>query len=125
MTDLSVQKKTHQSPTRTQSLRGLYLVLSILSLVVSWGIAGQFLVLDTASVGTFFQQAFGSPVATLVSSDVVLSALILLAFIRVELKRLGLPQNRLIVYVLATCSVGVCFALSLFLYQREKWITNP
>ena len=100
----------------------LYAFLILLSVVISWGIFFQFLTLEDASFSTFFAQAFATPAATLVSSDVILSAIIFLTFARIELKRLGMPANRLALYVLFTCTVGVCGSLSVFLYQRERWL---
>ncbi|MEO1683041.1 MAG: DUF2834 domain-containing protein [Cyanobacteria bacterium J06631_12] len=104
--------------------QSLYLTCAAISLMISWAIALKFLLSGEASVALFFAQAFATPVAALVSSDVLLSALIFLIFARIELNRLGMPANRLILYVAATFSVGVCFGLSLFLYQRESWLTR-
>jgi len=100
----------------------IYLLLIGVSIVVSWGIFAQFLFTDHASVERFFEEAFASPIATLLSSDILLSALIFLIFARIELKRLGMPNRQLVVYTIATFSVGVCCGLSLFLYQRETWL---
>lgn len=97
----------------------LYLVFVILSLLISWGIFAQFLGADGASLSAFFEQALATPVARLLSSDIILSALIFFTFAHKELKRLGMPHYWLVLYILGTCSVGICFGLSLFLYQRE------
>lgn len=110
------------SPATNKSL--LYGTCVVLSVIISWGIFSQFLFSDGASLSSFFQQAFATPVATLISSDIVLSALIFWAFAHIELKRLGMPANRLLLYVLVTCSVGICGGLSLFLYQRERWVNS-
>lgn len=115
---------TAQTAKTSQRLKTLYLSLAILSLVISWGIFLQFLLSDGASFSSFFQQALANPVATLISSDILLSAPIFFIFAGVELKRLGMPTNRLALYILGTSSVGVCFGLSLFLYQREAWMAR-
>ncbi len=119
MTNLTAQKRMP-----AQTTQKIYLVCAVLSVVISWGLALQFLLLGDASFALFFQQVFANPAATLASSDVILSALILFVCIYIELRRLGQPANRLAIYVLATLSVGVCFALSLFLYQRESWLAR-
>ncbi|MGD1898417.1 MAG: DUF2834 domain-containing protein, partial [Phormidesmis sp.] len=75
-----------------------------------------------ASFGHFFEQAFANQIATLVSSDVLLSAAIFLRFAQLALNRLNMPSNRIALYTLVTFSVGVCGSLSLFLYQRENWL---
>jgi hypothetical protein len=104
------------------SLSKLYLAFVILSLLVSWGIFSEFLFSGDASMPAFFQQAFANPVSSLVSSDIVISALIFFVFAYRELKRLEMPPTWLAIYVMGTFSVGICFALSLFLYQRELWL---
>ena len=109
-------------PAGQPALKQFYLICTGLTVVISWGIFATFLGSGEASVGAFFQQAFGSAIATLVSSDVILSALILLFYIRIEIKRLGMPARSLALYILATFSVGVCGALALFLYRREAWL---
>ena len=100
----------------------LYALLILLSVVISWGIFSQFLILEDASLSSFFAQAFATPTASLVSSDVILTAVIFVVFAHIELKRLGMPANRLALYVLITFTVGVCGSLSAFLYQRERWL---
>ena len=101
-----------------------YALCTVFSVVISWGILSSFALSGDASVGSFFAQAFDTSIATLLSSDVIITAIIFLAFARVELKRLGMPASRLALYALATFSVGVCCSLSLFLYQRERWINR-
>jgi hypothetical protein len=113
---------TTQPRKASFALSRLYLVFAMLSLLISWGIFSQFLLSDQASIAAFFQQAFASPVATLISSDILISAPIFWVLAYQELKRLGMPLNWLALYIVGTSSVGICFALSLFLYQRELWL---
>jgi hypothetical protein len=123
------QKPMPKRLVNSKHYASIYLVCFLLSVVISWGIFAQFLGLDNASVGLFFQQAFANPAATLVSSDVILSAVILWIFVAIESNRLGMPVSRLWLAIAVTCSVGVCGALSLFLWQRDRWqqgaIANP
>ncbi|MEL6552627.1 MAG: DUF2834 domain-containing protein [Cyanobacteria bacterium J06621_11] len=104
------------------SVSTLYLFCFIISVVVSWAIASQFLLSGQPSLSKFFELAFANSVATLVSSDILLSASIFLFFAYRELKRLGMPLNRMALYILLTGSVGICASLSMFLYQRENWL---
>ncbi|MEM6869486.1 MAG: DUF2834 domain-containing protein [Cyanobacteria bacterium P01_C01_bin.121] len=120
----ATQSKSASGSPAPASRATLYLVCLVISVAISWGIFAQFLLADSASVSQFFKEAFASPIATLVSSDVLLSAGIFLLFARIELNRLKMPSNRLALYVLVTSSVGVCGALSLFLYQRENWLAK-
>lgn len=109
------------SNRRKSLLQYLYLILMILSAVISWAFFLQFLFSGEASINAFFQQSFATAISDLWASDVLISALIFFIFARVELKRLGVPTSWWAIYVIAAFSVGLCFALSLFLYQRETW----
>ena len=113
----------HANRSASYSTR-FYAVSIVLSVVVSWTIFLPFLLSGDASIGSFFDQAFSTSVSTLLSSDIIITAVIFLAFARIELKRLGMPANRLALYILATCCVGICCSLSLFLYQREQWLNS-
>ncbi|MGB7413121.1 MAG: DUF2834 domain-containing protein [Thermosynechococcaceae cyanobacterium] len=113
-----------QQRSQSRGLRTVYLTFVIISLVISWGIFAQFLLSGEASVSLFFQQSFGTPIARLGTSDLIVSAFIFFLFAYIEIKRLGIPSNRLVIYILGTFSVGLCFALSLFLYQREAWLEH-
>lgn len=119
MTNLITQRRA-----QLLSLQTLYLSLAVFSLVVSWDIFLQFLLSGEASIAVFFQQALASPVSVLVSSDVIISAIVFFTFAYVELKRLGMSHSRLAVYFVTTCSIGVCFSLALFLYQRESCLSR-
>ncbi|MBE9028943.1 DUF2834 domain-containing protein [filamentous cyanobacterium LEGE 11480] len=115
---------TNQVPVLTKPSRSyqtLYLIFAILSFVISWGIFLQFLLSGDASIGAFFRQCFGTHIASLLSSDILISFVILITFTAIELKRLDQPNYWIALYIAATWSVGICFALSLFLYQRETW----
>ena len=110
---------------RSASYRSRFYAASIvLSVVISWAIFLQFLLSGDASIGSFFNQAFSTSVSTLLSSDIIITALIFLASARIELRRLGMPANRLALYILTTCCVGICCSLALFLYQREQWLNS-
>lgn len=119
-----MQTVLNQTDKRASDRSRFYAICSVLSVIISWGIFSQFLLSGDASVDSFFNQAFSTPVSTLLSSDIIITAVIFLAFARIELKRLGMPANRLALYALATCSVGICCSLSLFLYQREQWLNS-
>ena len=106
------------------SLANVYLFCFVASTIISWSIALQFFLWENASFSIFFQTAFNNAVSTLISSDILLSAPIFLFFSYKELKRLNIPTNRLALYILLTCTIGICGSLSMFLYQRERQISN-
>lgn len=103
------------------ALKFLYLGFMVLSAVVAWAIFLQFLFSGSASIDAFFQQTFATAISSLWASDVLVSALIFFTFSRIELKRLGAPTGWWVVYFVASFSIGLCFSISLFLYQRETW----
>ena len=109
---------------RTSDEGQFYAICSILSLIISWGIFLQFLLSGNASIDSFFNQALSTDVSTLLSSDIIITSVIFLAFARIELKRLKMPANRIALYALATYCVGICCSLSSFLYQREQWLNS-
>lgn len=119
-----MQTVLNQMDKRASDRSRFYTICGVLSVIISWGIFSQFLLSGNASIDSFFNQAFSTPVSTLLSSDIIITAVIFLAFARIELKRLGMPANRLALYALATCCVGICCSLSLFLYQREQWLNS-
>lgn len=109
---------------QTSDKSWFYAICSLLSLITSWGIFSQFLLSGDASIDSFFNEALSTTVSILLSSDIIITSIIFLAFTRIELKRLGMPANRIALYALATYCVGICCSLSLFLYQREQWLNN-
>jgi len=117
-----MQTVLNQTDKQLSDRSRFYAICSVLSAIISWGIFSQFLLSGDVSVGSFLGQAFGTSVSTLLSSDIILTAVIFLAYARIELKRLGMPTNRLALYALVTCCVGICGSLSVFLYQREQWL---
>ena len=119
-----MQTVFNQTDKRVADKSRFYAICIVLSVIISWGIFSQFLLSGDASIDSFFSQAFSTSISTLLSSDIIITAVIFLAFARIELKRLGMPANRLALYALATCCVGICCSLSLFLYQRERWLSS-
>jgi Terpene cyclase DEP1 len=65
----------------------------------------------------FLRELFANRISAFFGLDVIISALALLVFIRVESVRLGIRRRWL--PVAAVLTVGVSLALPLFLYLRE------
>jgi hypothetical protein len=65
----------------------------------------------------FFDQLFANRISAFFGLDVLVSAVALIVFVRLEGRRLGI--RRLWAPVAATLAVGVSFGLPLFLYMRE------
>jgi hypothetical protein len=65
----------------------------------------------------FFRELFANRIAGFFGMDVIVSAVALIVFTRVERKRLPIRRGWLV--VVAELTVGVSLALPLFLYLRE------
>ncbi len=65
----------------------------------------------------FAQELFVNRISTFFAMDVIVSAVVLIRFIRMESSRLSIPRWWL--PLAATLTVGVSFGLPLFLYMRE------
>lgn len=61
--------------------------------------------------------AWGSPIAAATLVDFAISCLVFWSFVFVEAKRLNIKWS--IVFAIATCVIGLSFALPWFLYRRE------
>jgi Terpene cyclase DEP1 len=65
----------------------------------------------------FAHELFANRIGAFLGMDLIVSAVALLGFTRIESKRLGIRET---VVVVAVLSVGVSLGLPLFLYLRES-----
>jgi len=99
----------------------VYLLFCVLGLVmpysqfVPWVIANHGL-----PIGLFVRELFANRIGGFFGMDVLVSALVLIFFIRREAKRLGVPHAWL--PIAGVLTVGVSLGLPLFLYLRERQI---
>ena len=98
-------------------MRKVYLLGAILGTIVPYWFFIRFLAEDGLDISLFVEQTFGTPIAAFFVFDVLISALVLWAFILSEGRRLGVKN--LWVYFVSTLIVGVSLALPLFLYFRQ------
>ena len=97
--------------------RNLYLVLCVAGLVVPYAEFVPFVAQNGLNPRLLLQQAFASHSSAFFTLDVVMSAVALVAFMRVE--RFRQPVRAAWLPVVALLLVGVSLALPLFLYLRE------
>jgi hypothetical protein len=95
----------------------VYLVLCGLGTVLPYSQLLPFLREEGLNLSLFVRQLFSTPVGGFFGMDVLVSSLVLWAFVYTEGRRLGL--RRLWLPVVANLAVGVSLGLPLFLYQRE------
>jgi len=70
------------------------------------------------NLGLFVHELFANRIGAFFGMDVIVSAVVLVVFSRIEGSRLGIRRRWLV--VLAVLTVGVSLALPLFLYLRES-----
>lgn len=98
-------------------LRHFYLGTCFVGLLVPNSLFILWLVEHGPDLRRFMQDLFANGVSAFFGMDVVISAIVLIAFVLVEGARLRLERRWL--PILATCFVGVSLGLPLFLYQRQ------
>jgi hypothetical protein len=96
--------------------KGVYLVLSVLGAVIPYHYFLPWLLEHGLDLPLFLQQLHANPVSEFFAADVIVSAVVVLAFLVFERRCLGrfwwLPVVGLIIF-------GVSVALPLLLYLRE------
>src|SRR4051812_4012381 len=97
--------------------RHVYLLLALVGLVVPYYFFLSFLSAHGPDTRAFVQQLFATPIATFFAVDLVIASLVFVAFVRKETTHYAMRHWWL--YVLALVTVGLSFALPLFLYARE------
>ena len=99
------------------SLRHVYLLLAVIGAIVPYALFVPWLLDNGVNIARFIQDLFANNIAAFFAVDVIISAVVLLVFIYVEGRRLGM--TRLWAAVVGTLLVGVSFGLPLFLYMRQ------
>jgi hypothetical protein len=97
--------------------KALYLVLCLVGVLVPYWQFVPWAIEHGLNLELFGRELFANRVGAFFGMDVLLSAVALLVFTRIEGARLGIRRRWLI--VLAVLTVGVSLALPLFLYLRE------
>ena len=100
------------------SARTLYLGLCVLGTVVPLTQLLTFLRQHGLNPQEFVGQLFGTPVSAFFGLDVIMSSVVLWAFVAIDGRRAGLAH--LWAPVVANLTVGVSLGLPLFLYMRES-----
>ena len=100
------------------SRKATYLGLSILGIALPYSQFLPFLRDNGLNLRLFMQQLFANRIGGFFGLDVLVSALVLWAFVRFEGRRAGIPHRW--APIAAVLLVGVSLGLPLFLYLREK-----
>ena len=95
----------------------LYLALCLAGVLVPYWQFLPWVFQHGLNLPLFVRELFANRIGAFFGMDVVLSAVVLLVFSRIEGTRLEIPRRWLI--VVAVLTVGVSLGLPLFLYLRE------
>jgi hypothetical protein len=105
------------------NVKTAYLTFCLLGMIVPYWQFVPWLFENGPDAALFCRELFGTRISAFFGLGVILSALALLAFIRVESVRLGIRRGWL--PVVAVLTVGVSLGLPLFLYMREVEMDRP
>lgn len=95
----------------------LYLVLCFLGLILPYAEFVPWLLHHGLNLPLFVRDLFANRIGAFFAMDVLVSAVALLAFARIEGTRMRIPKGWLI--LLTVLTVGVSLGLPLFLFLRE------
>ena len=98
-------------------LKHLYLLLCVAGAVIPYLQFGPWVVAHGLHLRLMWQELFATRIGAFFGLDVLVSAVVVVVFARVERRRLGLRHGWL--PVVALLLVGVSLALPLLLYLRE------
>lgn len=101
-------------------LKYFYLILAVVGFVVPYYFLISFLMSHGLDAKAFWQQLFGTSISTFFAADLLISSVVFLGYLRDEARRHSVPH--LWLYLLALMTVGLSFALPLFLFAREARI---
>jgi len=104
-------------------MRIRYLILCIAGFVLPYSQFVPWLLAHGLDARLFVQELFSNRIGGFFGVDVIVSAVVLIAFIRAEGHRVGV--TRLWAPVVGTLLVGVSFGLPLFLLMREPHLKQP
>ncbi len=100
--------------------KSVYLRLCVLGTLLPYWQLLPFLRDHGLDLRLFFAQLFANPVSGFFGMDVIVSSIVLWAFVYVEGRRIGM--RHLWAPIVANLAVGVSLGLPLFLYMRETEI---
>ena len=102
--------------------KSIYLILALLGLVVPYWFLFKFLSTNGFDLALLVQQLFANNISTFFAVDLVISILVFWLYMIAEANKLHMKNWWL--YILASLTVGLSFALPLFLYFREGKLEN-
>lgn len=99
-------------------LKTAYLALCVLGTILGYWQFLPWLLEHGLNIRLLLHELFANRVSAFFATDVIVSSIVLLVFMRAESARVGVRKRWLA--ILALLTVGVSLALPLFLYLRER-----
>jgi hypothetical protein len=97
--------------------KALYLILCVLGLLIPYWAFVPWVLQHGLNLPLFVRELFANRISAFFGMDVVVSAVVLLFFTRIEGARSGFRGRWLV--IIAVLTVGVSLGMPLFLYLRE------
>jgi hypothetical protein len=104
-------------------MRQLYLSLAVIGAILPYSQFIPWLAEHGPNIFLLFTQVFSTRAGAFFGLDVLISAVVSIAFIRRQGQRDKVPM--LWLPIAGTCLIGVSCGLPLFLYLRERTLANP
>jgi hypothetical protein len=98
--------------------KSLYLVLCVAGIALPYSQFVPFLLEHGLDARLFLEQLFSNRISAFFGLDVIVSALVVLVFVRIDGRRVEVKHRW--VAIVGLLLVGVSLALPLFLYLREE-----
>ena len=99
-----------------------YLILSILGIILPYSQLLLWINDNGLNIPLFIKEAFMLRIGAFAWIDVIISAIVLIAFIIYEGKKL--KMEKLWIPIIGTLVIGVSFGFPLFLFFREKHLNG-
>lgn len=99
----------------------IYLFLAIVGFILPYYFLISFLVTHGFDARLFLTQLFGAPISTFFAADLLISCVVFMLFLRQEAARHSMKRQW--IYWISLLTVGLSFALPLFLWARETHIS--
>ncbi len=100
--------------------KAIYLLFCALGIALPYSQFLPWVMHNGLSMGFFVRELFANRIGGFFGMDVLVSAIVLIYFVRREAKQLRIPHVWL--PIIGTLAVGVSLGLPLFLYLRERAI---
>src|SRR6266508_2217934 len=102
--------------------KNIYLTLALIGLLAPYYFLFKFLSTNGFNIPLLVQQSLANNISTFFAVDLAISIIIFWIYMITEANKLEMKNRWL--YLLASLTVGLSFALPLFLYFRERRVES-